>query len=208
MPLLPYGFDQMPRAEKGFLQGKAAVLFLKLPMETQATNTFVNAAAWSWMQVHEKSILFPLLPISLLAMEHPTMAAWVPAMAAFSMFPLLKKDQLQLAYIGCLTIWAALSMPDASLKASAITQPKGSKTPQSSQGAQPGMIDRIASGSSRLNWPTVATCLSVHLLAAFYRPPERLPFLHDLMFMSVSFGSFAFLWVFLVHRCLSIGHAK
>ncbi|KAK9860459.1 hypothetical protein WJX84_007901 [Apatococcus fuscideae] len=54
-------------------------------------------------QVHEKSILFPLLPISLLAIEYPVLAAWFPAMAAFSMFPLLMKDNLRLAYIGCLT---------------------------------------------------------------------------------------------------------
>ncbi|GFR52766.1 hypothetical protein Agub_g15367, partial [Astrephomene gubernaculifera] len=38
-------------------------------------------------QVHEKSILLPLLPLSLLAGRHPGLAAWLPLLAALSMFP-------------------------------------------------------------------------------------------------------------------------
>lgn len=154
------------------------------------------------MQVHEKSVLFPLLPISLLAMEHPRLAAWVPAMAAFSMFPLLKKDQLQVAYIGCLTIWAALVAPDESSEVSAVTNNEEEKNLQPSQQTNTGRFCWQGPRLSVLSWLVLISCSCVHLAAAFFRPPEQLPFLHDLMFMSVSFCSFAFLWLFLVQRIL------
>jgi alpha-1,3-glucosyltransferase len=50
-------------------------------------------------QVHEKSILFPLLPTLCLGLVHPLLAKWVATVAAFSMFPLLQKDGLTLQYI-------------------------------------------------------------------------------------------------------------
>ena len=70
------------------------------------------------MQVHEKSILLPLLPVTLLADRHPVLALWLPAVATFSMYPLLKKDGLSLAYAACLLAWAgvALLAPEAALQ--------------------------------------------------------------------------------------------
>ena len=152
-----------------------------------------------WMQVHEKSILYPLLPISLLAMSHPLLAAWFPAMAAFSMYPLLQKDELRLAYIGCLTIWAAVAAPDASRKAPVVIHSRQAKGSHAHGEKQRGVCHQD-SRLSALSWPVIASCLCVHAVAAFCRPPEKLPFLHDLMFMSVSFCSFAAVWVFLVQR--------
>nr|POE83406.1 putative dolichyl pyrophosphate man9glcnac2 alpha-1,3-glucosyltransferase [Quercus suber] len=50
-------------------------------------------------QVHEKSILLPLLPASLLALEEPFLLKWITLYALFSMFPLLCRDKLILPYI-------------------------------------------------------------------------------------------------------------
>ena len=44
------------------------------------------------LQVHEKSILLPLLPITLLAAADPDSALWAPVVAAFQMYPLLERD--------------------------------------------------------------------------------------------------------------------
>ena len=59
--------------------------------------------------MHEKSILLPLLPVALLCDREPLLAAWLPAYGAFSMFPLLKKDRLVLAYAALLMLWASMA---------------------------------------------------------------------------------------------------
>ena len=49
-------------------------------------------------QVHEKHILLPLLPASLLAHRQPTLFAWLATVSAFSLAPLLARDGLALPY--------------------------------------------------------------------------------------------------------------
>ncbi len=49
-------------------------------------------------QAHEKSILLPLLPITLLNAEYGYLSVWLITTASFSMVPLLAKDELMLAY--------------------------------------------------------------------------------------------------------------
>lgn len=56
-------------------------------------------------QVHEKNILMPLLPISLLFGWYPELASWAVLIGCFSMFPLLERDGLVLAYWAT---WAVL----------------------------------------------------------------------------------------------------
>ncbi|EJC98153.1 glucosyltransferase [Fomitiporia mediterranea MF3/22] len=62
-------------------------------------------------QVHEKTILLPLLPINLLlsgAPQNSFMFNWgmlVNNVAVFSMWPLLKKDELGLQYIALTFLW-------------------------------------------------------------------------------------------------------
>jgi alpha-1,3-glucosyltransferase len=62
-------------------------------------------------QVHEKGILLPLLPITLLAGREPGLAAWLPAVGCFSMWPLLRRDGLGLGYGAALLGWAAVVAP-------------------------------------------------------------------------------------------------
>lgn len=73
------------------------------------------AASVARPQVHEKSILLPLLPLTLLGAcgdaGELALRRWVPAVAAFSMFPLLKKDRLVAAYLGAMALWAAVAWP-------------------------------------------------------------------------------------------------
>ncbi|KAM7265390.1 hypothetical protein ACFE04_003073 [Oxalis oulophora] len=59
-------------------------------------------------QVHEKSILLPLLPASLLAAEIPRPFGWLTDCALFSMFPLLCRDQLNLPYVALFCLFILL----------------------------------------------------------------------------------------------------
>lgn len=80
------------------------------------------------LQVHEKSILMPMLPLALLYVFEPVVAALVLPLAAFSMFPLLERDGQLLPYVA-LTSCAAAIAPDLAaawpaLKASAPQHPQ------------------------------------------------------------------------------------
>ena len=48
------------------------------------------------------------MPLCLLAPIEPLLAAWLPAVATFSMYPLLKKDGLGMCYAALLLLWAAM----------------------------------------------------------------------------------------------------
>lgn len=57
-------------------------------------------------QVHEKQILIPLMPVALLADSLPTLATYMSFVAAFSMYPLLNREGLSLAYFALLLMHA------------------------------------------------------------------------------------------------------
>ncbi|KAI9259412.1 glycosyl transferase [Phascolomyces articulosus] len=56
-------------------------------------------------QVHEKSILLPALPISLMLYDEPEAAKIFMNVAMFSMFPLLKREGLVIPYFGITLLW-------------------------------------------------------------------------------------------------------
>lgn len=56
-------------------------------------------------QVHEKTILLPLLPLLCLSMRYPRLAHWASTVAAFSMFPLLHKDGQTIQYVAMQLFW-------------------------------------------------------------------------------------------------------
>ncbi|KAI7897153.1 glycosyl transferase [Mucor mucedo] len=56
-------------------------------------------------QVHEKSILLPLLPVSLLVLEEPIATTMFMNVAMFSMFPLLKREGLVIPYYITSVMW-------------------------------------------------------------------------------------------------------
>ncbi|KAK9324436.1 glycosyl transferase [Lipomyces orientalis] len=89
----------------------------------------VSASAWGFFlfsfQVHEKSVLLPLLPVTLQLAGDPGMNAqsyiyWINNIAVFSLWPLLKRDGLALQYfvISFLANWLMASftkLPDSLL---------------------------------------------------------------------------------------------
>lgn len=66
-------------------------------------NTSLSFYLFSY-QVHEKSILLPLLPASLLILEDPLLYKGVVLCAMFSMFPLLRRDGLVVPYVALFSL--------------------------------------------------------------------------------------------------------
>ena len=122
-------------------------------------------------QVHEKSILLPLLPLTLLAPDLPLLAAWMPAMAAFSMFPLLKKDCLVVAYLGALLFWASVAWP----RTAGDDGPKRDRRGRA--------VPVLVAGSC-------ATAVVLHAAKAFALPPPQLPYLFDALIIAFCFVHF------------------
>jgi len=60
-------------------------------------------------QVHEKSVLLPALPVSMLCLRATGLATFfMPVLVCVSMWPLLRKDGLGVAYVGCVVLFVAL----------------------------------------------------------------------------------------------------
>jgi alpha-1,3-glucosyltransferase len=60
--------------------------------------------------VHEKTILLPLLPISLLQAHEPWLVSWFGVTSLFSMYhPLLKREGLSFAYMTLMSLWIGLT---------------------------------------------------------------------------------------------------
>jgi alpha-1,3-glucosyltransferase len=166
------------------------------------------------MQVHEKSILIPLLPITLLAPVLP-LARWTPAMAVFSMAPLLRRDGLTAASLAVLGIWAAVLAPgDQAVQAPNDTGHHGKSGDQQHisrstanrkhDGGWGSAHGRLISWSAWLHartallgmWAAAVVCAIV----AMTEPPARYPFLHDAAFTCVSFLFFVAAMCELAHQ--------
>lgn len=60
------------------------------------------------MQVHEKSVLLPLVPVSLLVADDPDLVLWLQLLGIFSMFPLFVRDKLRIPYWACGQVCVAM----------------------------------------------------------------------------------------------------
>lgn len=122
-------------------------------------------------QVHEKSLLLPLLPLALLAAVNESQwrgtAAIIALIGHFSMFPLAQKDNTELAYIALALLFCATE---------------------------------YGASARRWWWAVSATgALIIHALMAFVTPPTRLPDLFTLACTAFSFAHLALLWLYASH---------
>ncbi|ONL97655.1 putative dolichyl pyrophosphate Man9GlcNAc2 alpha-13-glucosyltransferase [Zea mays] len=126
-------------------------------------------------QVHEKSILLPLLPASLLALEEPRMYGWFVYFALFSMYPLICRDQLLLQYIAVLSLFFLI-----------YYSPGGSYGKRSNISCKAKLV---------LSLPFLCSLL-LHITYLQIEPPKRYPFLFDALIMFVCFSQFVILAVY------------
>lgn len=134
-------------------------------------------------QVHEKHILLPLLPLSLLAHRIPALFGWFSAVSCFSLFPLLKRDGLILPYAVLQLAYLSLSLALAPSNDTNTADADGSP-------AQPLPLPTYARVLMALS---VVGMLVLHAAEALIVPPSRYPDIH-----AVAFGAFS-----CAHFCLA-----
>eukprot|EP00891_Asterochloris_glomerata_P004031 jgi/Astpho2/4031/e_gw1.00063.104.1_t len=130
-------------------------------------------------QVHEKSILMPLLPLTMLALEHPAMSSWLPIVGMFSMYPLIRKDGLSLAYAAMMMLWTSVASPGSSSRGTGSILSISWTAPQA-----------IAALS-------ILGGIVVHGAHLLVPPPDRYPFMYDAAYIILSAAHHITAWLYL-----------
>ena len=176
-------------ATLGAIAPPCLILFLK-PRKGALLPAFA-ATAWGFFlcsfQVHEKNVLLPLLPMTLMLGSSggmlPETRAWVGyanLLGCWTMFPLLARDGLRIPYIVLSLVWQLfLGLPPASL----------------------GIY--TASGAGSVGWPVKLAHLGSyvvmfgwHVVEYFVPPPADKPDLWVVLNVLVGAGGFGlcYLW--------------
>ncbi|PKX91800.1 dolichyl-P-Glc:Man(9)GlcNAc(2)-PP-dolichol alpha-1,3-glucosyltransferase ALG6 [Aspergillus novofumigatus IBT 16806] len=160
------------------------------------------SVAWGFFlfsfQVHEKSVLLPLLPMTLLlandgGLSKDTRAwvGWANILGCWTMYPLLKRDELQVPYFVMTGLWAYLmdiSQPN----------PVGESGPVS----EPRILTKLLHSCFYL------AMIVWHVLDAFVPPPEGKPDLWVVLNVLIGAGGFgiAYMWCMwrLITQCWQI----
>ncbi|KVI00110.1 Glycosyl transferase, ALG6/ALG8 [Cynara cardunculus var. scolymus] len=127
--------------------------------------------------IHEKSILLPLLPATILAVEEPFLFQWLTQFALLSMFPLLTRDKLVLPYIALYGIFISV-----------YYAPNGKPDAPNTR------------SSSRLTSFLIAfvllLSLALHIIYLTINPPKKYPFLFEAIIMLLCFSQFVLVAVY------------
>ncbi|KAL0343341.1 UNVERIFIED_CONTAM: putative dolichyl pyrophosphate Man9GlcNAc2 alpha-1,3-glucosyltransferase [Sesamum angustifolium] len=126
-------------------------------------------------QVHEKSILLPLLPASFLALEEPFIFSWLMYNALLSMFPLLRRDGLVLPYAALYGLFILLYHAPGVRK----------------DARKPDFY------SSFLEFSAFACSLFLHIIYLTITPPDKYPFLFEAVIMIFCFSQFVLSSIYL-----------
>lgn len=126
--------------------------------------------------MHEKSILLPLLPASLLALEEPLLFRWLTYYAMLSMLPLLYRDHLILPYVALLALFAFTHYsPYRRCN-------KG--------GIDSSILQKVLMTSSLL------CSLVLHIIYLTLQPPKKYPFLFEALIMILCFLQFVIITIY------------
>jgi alpha-1,3-glucosyltransferase len=153
----------------------------------------LGLAATSWgfflcsYQVHEKNVLLPLLPMTVLLSGErglrPSVRAWVGLanmLGVWTMFPLLKRDELRVPYFVVSLLWAyLLGLPPVSLSAYHDVSKSGL-----------GLLTKF------LHLNIYLAMVGWHILEAAVEPPKDKPDLWTVINALVGAGGFGicYLW--------------
>ncbi|PLN82490.1 ALG6, ALG8 glycosyltransferase [Aspergillus taichungensis] len=158
----------------------------------------MSSVAWGFFlfsfQVHEKSVLLPLLPMTLLlagdgglSKETRAWVGWANILGSWTLYPLLKRDGLQVPYFVMTLLWAyLLGLPPVSLE---------------TYRSRPSSEDSAATSEPNLGTKLLHTCfylamIAWHVLEAAVPAPPTKPDLWVVLNVLIGAGGFgiAYLW--------------
>ena len=151
------------------------------------------SCAWGFFlcsfQVHEKSVLLPLLPMTMmlggdggLGIEIRAWVGWANMLAVWTLFPLLKRDELRIPYFVLSLLWAYLmGLPPTSLDLYVGNLARKSG---------------IRLSTSLMHLGFYAIMIAWHLAEAFIKPPKGKPDLWVVLNVLVGAAGFGicYLW--------------
>ena len=138
------------------------------------------SSAWGFFlfsfQVHEKSVLLPLMPMTLLlgsksgmSKEYRAWIGWANMLAVWTMYPLLRRDELKMPYVVVSLLWMFLmGLPPFSV--SVYYDHDYQNEP-----GRPRRADDMYTATKILHFQTYVVIAFWHLLAAFAEPPDDKP---------------------------------
>ena len=171
-------------------------------------------------QIHEKAVLLLLLPVTLLADAEPFLSAALPPVAAFSMWPLLSRDGLQLAYPATILLFAAVVGTRASADDGGLLTTDSSVAPQHTAASTKPRSSAAHATPPRtrsvfVRAPAYAVPCSLlgaallHVVQSVMPPSQRYPYLMDALFTSYAFVHLALAMLYLNWRQWASGnHVK
>lgn len=150
-----------------------------------------SATAWGFylfsFQVHEKTVLVPLIPTTLLLVlnDHDTISIiqWINNIATFSLYPLLRKDDLTLQY-GVMLILINWLIGGFSFKLS---------------------DNLLWPRNKNILWKLIIVCsylavIAFHFIDALLLPPAQYPDLWVILNTTISFGCFGLFYLWLLYK--------
>ncbi|KAL8762293.1 MAG: hypothetical protein Q9184_001662 [Pyrenodesmia sp. 2 TL-2023] len=151
------------------------------------------STAWGFylcsFQVHEKSVLLPLLPMTMLlgsdgglGTEMRAWIGWANMLGVWTLFPLLKRDELRMPYAVLTLVWSyLLGLPPTSLSLYFGRQSKNGELK---------LITKL------LHLAFYALMIAWHVGEAFVPPPDDKPDLWAVLNVLIGFAGFGvcFVW--------------
>lgn len=157
----------------------------------------LSSTAWGFFlcsfQVHEKSVLLPLLPMTLLlasdtglSKETRAWVGWANILGTWTLFPLLKRDELRVPYFVFTLLWAyLLGLPPVSVEVYCT-----SRTNEGGQATPVNLLTKL------LHMGFYLAMVGWHVLEAFVLPPPTKPDLWVVLNVLIGAAGFgiAYLW--------------
>lgn len=142
-------------------------------------------------QVHEKSILMAVAPISLLFFENPLFVSWFCIVASWTLWPLITVDELRSAYILSNVIFLVLLW-----SFSKFDTTRNPFETISWSGVIPTLTHNLVFPISLL------FLLGLHFAELVFVPPTKLPDLFPVLWSVVGCGLFCWSWISISHVLL------